>query len=64
MITPPCKGCQERRIGCHASCEAYQNYSKIRAEILVKKQIDNLATDSHFQRKRPKKKTQTPRKRR
>lgn len=29
----PCKGCTERRIGCHASCEAYLAYAKEREAI-------------------------------
>lgn len=23
---PPCKGCEARQLGCHASCEAYKAY--------------------------------------
>lgn len=30
-MTPPCKGCAERAVGCHAVCEKYQAY---RAEML------------------------------
>lgn len=29
----PCKGCTERRSGCHASCEAYLAYAKEREAI-------------------------------
>ena len=25
-ITPPCKGCSERYLGCHAGCERYAEY--------------------------------------
>lgn len=26
--TPPCKGCEDRIIGCHAVCEKYQDFRK------------------------------------
>ena len=28
----PCKGCEKRLLGCHASCEAYAEYKKTEAE--------------------------------
>ena len=28
-----CKGCQDRKVGCHARCEIYQKYSEERAQI-------------------------------
>lgn len=28
MIKPPCKNCQDRTIGCHATCENYISYKK------------------------------------
>jgi hypothetical protein len=30
-MTPPCKGCAERAVGCHTVCEKYKAY---RAEML------------------------------
>ena len=31
----PCKGCNERKVGCHASCVAYKEWKKNSAEIKV-----------------------------
>lgn len=28
MISAPCKDCAERQIGCHSSCEKYQNFCR------------------------------------
>lgn len=25
-MTPPCKGCEDRAVGCHGSCERYKQY--------------------------------------
>lgn len=25
-IKPPCKGCEERQIGCHSTCERYKAF--------------------------------------
>lgn len=33
----PCKGCADRQVGCHGSCEKYQHYHKSRAESLEKR---------------------------
>lgn len=27
---PPCQGCPDRFVGCHATCERYQQYAKAR----------------------------------
>lgn len=27
-MTNPCKGCTERRVGCHGGCEAYEGYRR------------------------------------
>lgn len=27
-ITPPCKECAERKVGCHGECEKYDDYTK------------------------------------
>jgi hypothetical protein len=33
-LSPPCKGCEQRRAGCHALCELYKAWSEKRtAEI-------------------------------
>jgi hypothetical protein len=30
----PCKGCNERKVGCHASCVAYKEWKKNSVEIV------------------------------
>ena len=34
MAQPSCKDCIERKPGCHALCESYQNFAKERREEL------------------------------
>lgn len=29
----PCKGCENREVGCHAACEAYQTYRKAKDKL-------------------------------
>ena len=36
-MVAPCKGCEERQIGCHSSCEKYLDY-KAKAEEIAKRQ--------------------------
>lgn len=36
----PCKGCEQRKVGCHGSCEAYQAWTASRHEIIRKRQIE------------------------
>ena len=33
-MTPPCKDCTSRHIGCHGGCEAYQTWQKANYERL------------------------------
>lgn len=32
MIKAPCKGCEERVLGCHSTCEKYIEYAKAQEE--------------------------------
>lgn len=32
MASAPCKGCNDRQVGCHSTCENYQNFKKKDAE--------------------------------
>jgi hypothetical protein len=32
MVTAPCKGCQQRHLGCHGTCEKYQEFRRIHDE--------------------------------
>ena len=38
MNDAPCKGCEERTLGCHAKCEEYIEYRKRLDEILEERQ--------------------------
>lgn len=29
----PCKGCEERQVGCHASCDSYIQWKAVMADI-------------------------------
>lgn len=33
----PCKDCEKRYIGCHAHCDAYQEFDRWRKEIAAKR---------------------------
>ena len=39
-LIQPCKGCPERTVNCHGTCEAYQNYSDRRKEINARRTED------------------------
>lgn len=36
----PCKDCQNRKVGCHGSCEAYKEFQRSREAALAAKQKD------------------------
>lgn len=38
MKTAPCKDCQKRELGCHATCEAYLAYHAERVKIYTEQQ--------------------------
>lgn len=38
MKTAPCKGCEKRHIGCHATCEVYLAYHAERVKICAEQQ--------------------------
>lgn len=44
----PCKGCEERKVGCHGKCEKYQTFvednEKIKAERQRQHEEDYIAT--------------------
>ena len=41
----PCKGCQERQIGCHAKCEKYAEYIKVN-ETIKKRKMERLEAEN------------------
>lgn len=32
-LIAPCKGCDKREVGCHAVCEEYQTYRRLKDEL-------------------------------
>ena len=42
MINAPCLGCEERELGCHAHCQSYIDWTKLREEI---KAVDRREKD-------------------
>ena len=40
MVRCTCKGCQDRKIGCHARCEKYQRFAKEREQIIKARQAE------------------------
>lgn len=40
-MTPPCKDCQERQLGCHSTCEKYLEYNAWAIENRKKRQYDH-----------------------
>ena len=48
---PPCKGCEERYLGCHGKCEGYQNWlegHRGRQKALAeKKRTENVIADTY-----------------
>lgn len=41
-----CKGCTERKVGCHGTCETYISWKKEREEMIRKKRESDLYTIS------------------
>ncbi len=56
----PCKGCQDRSVGCHAKCDSYKEWKREVDDIRVKKQEAKLLNDALH----PKKKIVTKRRKR
>lgn len=40
----PCKACENRKLGCHGSCEQYQQWTADRHEINRKRFIEGINT--------------------
>ena len=52
MISP-CKGCKDRKIGCHAGCEAYKDF-RFRLDEINKAQHKNDDLHEYMRLKRAK----------
>ena len=42
-MNAPCMGCEEREIGCHAVCPAYNDYKRFREAVRKDQYNDSLA---------------------
>lgn len=53
MVKPPCRGCENRRIGCHASCDAYIKYNdelrKLHQERNIRRILNEMAIEQSNQ---------------
>ena len=47
----PCKGCEDRKSGCHGICTQYQQYLKEHSEILALKAAHTHARATHWRTK-------------
>lgn len=52
-MMPPCKGCQNRVIGCHTWCKPYQDFKRLKdAENAEKRKAQySFVTKEEFQRR-------------
>ena len=48
MIDAPCKGCDKRFVGCHASCSKYIEYAKYHEEQRQKRRKRRRVVDDMF----------------
>ena len=48
-MIPPCYHCEERHIGCHATCKEYAEFCAKRAEALKRKEKDREARDISYE---------------
>lgn len=50
----PCKGCQDRHVGCHGKCDRYLAFRKeadrLREERLVQRKISDYITEADSKR--------------
>ena len=55
-IKPPCKGCSDRRVGCHGDCQKYSEYkAELDGEKTVAKNAcvnDHKTSDYEYRRHR------------
>lgn len=45
----PCKGCENRQIGCHGHCEKYEEYKQERWQIWLKRKAEHQVSASGFE---------------
>lgn len=56
MKTPPCKGCEDRYVGCHAKCPDYKDFknytNEVRQRRKEKRDLDSFYYDQMNMRKK------------
>lgn len=50
MKTAPCKGCEKRQVGCHATCEDYLEFHAERVKICAEQQKQKKKTNAFMKR--------------
>lgn len=45
----PCKGCEERQVGCHGQCEKYAEYKAERWRMWLKRKDEHQVSTSGFE---------------
>ena len=50
-MTAPCKECTERKLGCHTTCDKYQEFNKQR-ELIRQNRLKSFQKDEYFIGKR------------
>ena len=48
VAIPPCKDCEERRVGCHSDCEKYKKWRKAKDE-QYKEELEKRRSDIEYE---------------
>lgn len=48
MNNPPCRGCQQRHLGCHSNCKKYLEWRDLRDDILKEKKKNLTVSDAYL----------------
>lgn len=51
MISSPCKGCKDRFVGCHSTCDLYKGYQVELSGVKKKQRIETMIRDYSCSRK-------------
>ncbi|MCR4886288.1 MAG: hypothetical protein K5919_05170 [Clostridiales bacterium] len=49
MKNAPCKGCEDRRLGCHGKCEKYRAWRAGMDQAARRRQLEHAADDANIQ---------------
>lgn len=48
VTMPPCKDCEERRVGCHSDCEKYKTWRKVKDK-QYKEELEKRRCDIEYE---------------